>query len=271
VSTPRPARSEGFDAQACVIGAGAAGLAAGHALARRGVTFDWFEKGSMVGGLWRIDNDNGAVAAYKTLHLNSSRTRTQYPSFPMPAEWPDYPSHELMALYFESFAEHFDLKRRITFRAEVTSVEPLPGPGHPGAHGWAVTTTATGRRTYQHVLVANGHHSVPNLPTFPGHFSGKTFHAHDYSDPSVFIDRDVVVVGVGNSGMGPGLRCGEAGPPGVPGDPAWRPRPAQVRLRPADRHHQQRDDGVRAVRRRAAGVRGDPSGQHRPAAGPRAA
>ena len=190
-----------FDATACVIGAGAAGLAAGHALAEREVDFDWFEKGSMVGGLWRIDNDNGAVAAYTTLHLNSSRTRTQYPSFPMPEDWPDYPSHELMAQYFESFAAHFDLARRITFHAEVTSVEPLPGPGDPGAHGWAVTTTATGRRTYQHVLVANGHHSIPKLPTFPGEFSGETFHAHDYTDPSVFIGRDVVVVGVGNSGM----------------------------------------------------------------------
>jgi hypothetical protein len=191
----------GFDATACVIGAGAAGLAVGHALAERGIDFDWFEKGSMVGGLWRIDNDNGATAAYKTLHLNSSRTRTQYPSYPMPEDWPDYPSHTLMARYFESFAGHFGLTDRITFRAEVAAVEPLPGPGHPGAHGWAVTTTATGRRTYRHVLVANGHHSVPNVATFPGEFTGETFHAHDYCDPGVFTDRDVVVVGVGNSGM----------------------------------------------------------------------
>ncbi len=55
-----------FHAEVCVIGAGAAGLAAGRALAERGVAFDWFEKGSMVGGLWRIDNDNGSVAAYRT-------------------------------------------------------------------------------------------------------------------------------------------------------------------------------------------------------------
>jgi dimethylaniline monooxygenase (N-oxide forming) len=201
VPGPRHGPNRGFDATACVIGAGAAGLAAGHALARRGIAFDWFEKGSMVGGLWRIDNDNGGSAAYSTLHLNSSRTRTQYPSYPMPAEWPDYPSHTLMAQYFQAFAEDNDLLRRITFRAEVTSVVPLPGPGHPGAHGWAVTTSATGRRTYQHVLVANGHHSVPRLPELPGSFTGRTFHAHDYRDPDVFRDRDVVVVGVGNSGM----------------------------------------------------------------------
>ena len=32
---------------------------AAKALVDRGIDFDWFEKGSMVGGLWRIDNDNG--------------------------------------------------------------------------------------------------------------------------------------------------------------------------------------------------------------------
>ena len=190
-----------FDADACLIGAGAAGLAAGAALAERGIAFDWFEKGSMVGGLWRIDNDNGAVAAYSTLHLNSSKERSQYPSDPMPEDWPDYPSHERMAEYFEAFVDRHDLRRRITFRAEVTAVEPLPGPGLPGAHGWAVTTTSTGTRRYRSVLVANGHHSVPRVPTFPGEFAGETFHAHDYRDPTVFIGKDVVVVGVGNSGM----------------------------------------------------------------------
>ena len=192
--------SPSYDADVCVIGAGAAGLAAGKAMVDRGLTLDWFEKGSMVGGLWRIDNDNGSVAAYRTLHLNSSRPRTQYPSFPMPEEWPDYPSHERVAEYFQRFAKEHDLLRRITFRTPATEVRPLPGPGAPGSDGWSVTTTA-GTRRYRHVLVANGHHSTPRTPTFPGEFTGECFHSHDYRDPAVFADKDVVVVGVGNSGM----------------------------------------------------------------------
>ena len=155
----------------------------------------------MVGGLWRIDNDNGGVAAYKTLHLNSSRFTSQFPSDPMPDDWPDYPSHELMAQYFQEFAEQHGLLERITFHAEVTSVEPLPGPGKPGEHGWAVTTSATGTRTYGAVLVANGHHGTPHMVQFAGEFTGESFHSHDYVEPSVFTDKDVVVVGVGNSGM----------------------------------------------------------------------
>lgn len=197
--TGRAAHDE-FDAEVCLIGAGAAGLAAGKALADRGIAFDWFEKGSMVGGLWRIDNDNGSVAAYRTLHLNSSRPLTQYPSYPMPADWPDYPPHELVARYFQDFAEDNHLIERITFRTEVTGVEPLAGGGAPGGHGWAVTAGGQ-RRTYRAVMVANGHHGAPRIPDFPGVFTGETLHSHDYRDPVIFTDKDVVVVGVGNSGM----------------------------------------------------------------------
>ena len=75
--TPRPkaGRSRPADStpRACVIGAGPSGVAAAKALVDRGISFDWFEKGSMVCGLWRIDNDNGGAAAYETLCLNSSR------------------------------------------------------------------------------------------------------------------------------------------------------------------------------------------------------
>lgn len=197
---PTQAADGQFDAEVCLIGAGAAGLAAGKALADREIEFDWFEKGSMVGGLWRIDNDNDGAAAYRTLHLNSSRPLTQYPSYPMPQDWPDYPGHEQIATYFQSFAEDNDLLSRISFRTPVTNVEPLPCDGLPGSAGWAVTAGGE-QRTYRSVMVANGHHGSPNIPDFPGEFSGQAFHAHEYRDPSVFADKDVVVVGVGNSGM----------------------------------------------------------------------
>jgi len=189
-----------FAAEACVIGAGPSGLAAAKALVDRGISFDWFEKGSMVGGLWRIDNDNGGAAAYETLHLNSSRPLTQYPSYPMPSDWPDYPSHELMARYFQDFAEHFGLNGRVQFNTPVTHVEPIAGAGAPGSAGWTVTTRL-GARSYRCVLVANGHHSVPKIPDFPGEFTGSCFHSHEYLEPEVFANRDVLVVGVGNSGM----------------------------------------------------------------------
>jgi cation diffusion facilitator CzcD-associated flavoprotein CzcO len=195
---PPPRSSTGTrrdGATACIIGAGAAGLAAAKALADRGVAYHQFERGSMVGGLWQIDNDNGAAPAYESLHLNSSRPNTQYPSYPMPDDWPDYPSHRLMAQYFESFAEHFGLRERITFGTSVQRVVPDP------RGGWDVTTSDGCTAYYEHVLVANGHHGVPSIPQLPGRFAGRAFHAHEYRSPEVFAGQRVLVLGVGNSGM----------------------------------------------------------------------
>jgi len=200
VSTPT-FHEHHLDVDAVVIGAGSAGLAAAKALSERGVTYRHLEKGSMVGGLWRIDNDNGGAAAYETLHLNSSRTRTGFPSFPMPEDWPDYPSHDLVAGYLQDLADRFGLTERITFGAEVVAVEPLEGHGPPGANGWRVTTASGEAMTTRAVLVANGHHGVPKVPELPGTFTGTAFHSHDYREPTVFDGKRVLVIGVGNSGM----------------------------------------------------------------------
>ena len=200
---PRSRRSgkPAVDVDAVVIGAGPAGLASARSLRRRGLEYRQFEKGSMVGGLWQIDNDNGAAAAYRTLHLNTSRHRTQFRSDPMPEHWPDYPSHELMARYFEDVADRHGLTQQITFNSEVTAVEPRPCDGAPGRAGWRVTAAGGEQVTTGAVLVANGHHAVPKVAVLPGSFDGERFHSHAYRDPEVFAGKRVLVIGVGNSGM----------------------------------------------------------------------
>ena len=175
----------------CVIGAGSSGIAAAQVLHGRGIPFDCFEKGSHVGGNWRYGNDNGASAAYKSLHINTSRTQMQYATYPMPDHLPDYPSHWQIAAYFDDYVDHFGLRERITFNTEVTSVVPSGGE-------WDVTAGGTTTR-YRAVLVANGHHWDPRWPSFPGDFDGEVMHAHDYREPSIFEGKRVLVLGIGNS------------------------------------------------------------------------
>ena len=53
--------------------------------------------------------------------------------------------------------------------------------------------------------MANGHHWDPRWPEpmFPGHdsFTGEQIHAHSYVDNDIFADKDVVILGMGNSAM----------------------------------------------------------------------
>jgi hypothetical protein len=183
----------------CVIGAGSSGIAAVKALHANGFTFDCFEASDRVGGNWVFKNRNGMSAAYRSLHINTSRERMEFSDFPMPASYPDFPHHTHIAAYFDAYVDHFGVRDRITFETRVERAE-LRADG-----GWDVTTDRHGTRTYDALLVANGHHWDPRWPepAFPGSdtFAGEQIHSHDYKDESQLVGKDVVVVGMGNSAM----------------------------------------------------------------------
>jgi dimethylaniline monooxygenase (N-oxide forming) len=181
----------------CIIGAGASGIVAAKVLHQRGIPYDCFEIGSYVGGMWRYDNDNGHSPAYKSLHINSSKQRSAFADFPFPADYPDYPHHTQMTTYFENYVDHFGFRDTITFNTCVQHVEPL------AAGGYDVTLQTGETRHYRAVIVCNGHHWNPRLPEppFPGTFTGKTIHSSAYDDPYEFRNENVVVVGIGNSGV----------------------------------------------------------------------
>jgi dimethylaniline monooxygenase (N-oxide forming) len=203
--------SGSHDAQVCIIGAGSSGITMAQVLDARGVAFDCFEAGSGVGGNWRFGNDNEMSSAYESLHINTSRQMMEYAAFPMPESLPDYPDHRQIARYFDDFVEHFGLRDKITFRTEVTRVEPLPTSVElleTGAPRWEVTLRSRDGgepeiRSYREVVVANGHHWDPRWPepSFPGAdtFPGEQLHAHYYRTPDPLAGKRVLVLGIGNS------------------------------------------------------------------------
>jgi dimethylaniline monooxygenase (N-oxide forming) len=182
---------------ACVIGAGSSGIAATKALHERGIPFDCFEKSDRLGGNWVFGNLNGMSSAYRSLHINTSRERMEYSDYPMPDSYPDFPHHTDIARYFEDYVDHFGFREKITFETGVEHAER-------GADGvWTITLDTGETRHYDFLLVANGHHWDPRWPEppFPGQFDGKQIHSHHYIENSDFCDKDVLVVGIGNSAM----------------------------------------------------------------------
>src|SRR5215207_1809228 len=81
------------------------------------------------------------------------------------------------------------------------------GAGCSGIASVKALTDGGAARTYDALIVANGHHWDPRWPEppFPGHerFAGTQLHSHDYTgdDPGFFRDKSVVVLGMGNSAM----------------------------------------------------------------------
>jgi thioredoxin reductase len=183
----------------CLVGAGSSGIAVAKALHQHSIPFDCIEASDRVGGNWVFGNRNGMSAAYRDLHINTSRDRMAYSDFPMPADYPDYPHHSQIAAYFDTYVDHFGFRDRILFNTRVETVSR-------GADGVYTVTTDDGEtREYDVVLIANGHHWDARWPepAFPGAdtFAGQQLHAHEYVDSSIFEGKNVVVLGMGNSAM----------------------------------------------------------------------
>src|SRR3954470_11466852 len=130
-----------------VIGAGSSGIAATKTFAERGFEVECYEASDRVGGNWVFGNSNGMSASYSTLHINTSRERMEFPDFPMPKSYPDFPHHTHIAEYFDSYVDHFGVRERITFE---TGVERA-APASDGT--WEVTIDSGETRRYDALVV----------------------------------------------------------------------------------------------------------------------
>jgi cation diffusion facilitator CzcD-associated flavoprotein CzcO len=88
----------------CVVGAGPSGIAAAKNCILFGLNVVVFEKGDKVGGNWVFNVKTGHSSVYENTHIISSKVWSEYEDFPMPDEYPDYPSHRQLQAYFESYA-----------------------------------------------------------------------------------------------------------------------------------------------------------------------
>ncbi len=175
----------------CVIGAGTSGLAVVKNFAERGIAVDCYERADNLGGNWNFGKPGSSVC--RSTHLISSKALTAYVDFPMPKEYPEYPSHELVLRYLESYADRFDLRRHIQFSTAAKRIERA-------ASGWLVTLTDGRELAYRGIVIANGHNWDPRWPDFAGTFKGVVLHSSEYKTPDVLDGKRVLVVGAGNSG-----------------------------------------------------------------------
>ncbi len=169
-----------------VIGAGPGGLAAAAALKARGVDVVVLERSDAVGSSWR--------GHYDRLHLHTTRRWSGLPGLPIPREYGRWVARDDVVRYLELYAAHHRLDVRTG--VAVARVEPDEGGG------WRVRTDDDQVIEGRAVVVATGYNHTPVPPAWPGveQFGGQVLHASTYRNAEPFAGRDVLVVGVGNTG-----------------------------------------------------------------------
>ena len=189
-----------------VIGAGASGITALKCCLDEDLIPTCFERSDRVGGLWSYREDrDGQGCVFKSTIINTSKEMMCYSDYPIPKEYPNYMHNSYIEKYFRSYVDNFDLMRHIKFRTEVENLRPAADYDTTGR--WQITSKNrdSGERItefFDAVMICIGHHTTPNTPDFQGleEFQGKVLHTHDYKTPYQLIDKQVVVIGIGNSG-----------------------------------------------------------------------
>ncbi|MBX9246500.1 NAD(P)/FAD-dependent oxidoreductase [Actinotalea ferrariae] len=172
-------------AEVLVVGAGPGGLAVAAALGRRGVPTTVLERADAVGASWRRH--------YDRLHLHTTRRMSGLPGLPIPRDAGRWVSRDDVVRYLERYAAHHRLDVRTG--VDVRRVER-------DGDGWALACADGTRLTAPVVVVATGYSHTPHVPAWPGleTWTGTLLHARDYRNARPYRGRDVLVVGVGNTG-----------------------------------------------------------------------
>lgn len=168
-----------------VIGAGPAGLAVAGRLTVRGRPFVLLEKADRVADAWHRH--------YDRLHLHTVRETSHLPHRPFPPGTPRYVPRLQLVAYLERYAREMGIDPRLG--TEVVAVERRDG-------GWATRTRDGEAWLSRHVVVATGFNRVPRVPSWPGMeaYRGTVEHSSAYRSGAPHRDRDVLVVGMGNTG-----------------------------------------------------------------------
>ncbi|MDN5932077.1 MAG: NAD(P)/FAD-dependent oxidoreductase, partial [Pseudonocardia sp.] len=214
-----------------IVGAGPSGLAqlrAFQSAKSRGEEIPeivCFEKQADWGGLWNytwrtgIDKYGEPVhgSMYRYLWSNGPKEGLEFADYSFEEHFgrqiASYPPRVVLWEYIKGRVEkagvrdliRFDtLVRRVTWDEETALFTVV-------SLDLKADTETT--ETFDHVIVASGHFSVPNAPEFPGFdtFNGRILHAHDFRDAREFIDKDLLIIGTSYSAEDIGSQCWKYG------------------------------------------------------------
>ncbi|PSR74330.1 hypothetical protein PHLCEN_2v9947 [Hermanssonia centrifuga] len=212
-----------------IVGAGSGGLAVLKTLldlpeeVRSSWEFALYEQHRDVGGLWLPDPNPPHPPAlpetplYPRLRTNTPHPTMTYPGFTFRPGTPLFPTHNYVQQYHADFAEHFNLSSYIHLNHTVLAT----GWRGNNTHGeWVVDVeydlgTKVYRRSFDHLIVANGHNHYPRIPHWPGEEdwlasspTREILHSIFYRNPERYTNQTVIVVGGGASGRDAALQIG---------------------------------------------------------------
>ncbi|GIX93648.1 flavin-containing monooxygenase 5 [Caerostris darwini] len=192
-----------------VIGGGFCGIGALVQLQEEGgFELVCFEKTDKPGGTWcyREESMEAVASIMPATIINHSKEMGALSDFPPPKEFNVYMKHYELYRYITEYAKSKDIFKYIQYNSEVLEVRRANDYKDTGR--WIVTVKSTisnevSTDVYDGVLLCVGHINRPKMPHYPGQdlFKGDISHTHTLKGVEKYKDKNVVVVGMGCSGL----------------------------------------------------------------------
>lgn len=198
-----------------VIGAGPSGLAQLHAFERareEGAEIPelvCFEKQRDWGGLWNytwrtgLDDFGDPVhgSMYRFLWSNGPKECLEFADYTFEEHFskpiPSFPPREVLYDYITGRAKKSNVKRFIAFGTAVRWVVYDEARDKFEVTAEALGDGRTRTEEFDYVIVATGHFSIPNMPSYEGFdtFPGRILHSHDFRDSREFTGKNLLILG----------------------------------------------------------------------------
>ena len=184
-----------------------------------------YERQSNWGGLWNYTWRTGTGAygepvhssMYRYLWSNGPKECLEFADYSFEEHFgkpiPSFPPREVLADYIRTRAEKTGLREHVRFNTEVRRIGWDPSSKQFFVAADSLVDGTSSLEQFDHVVVATGHFSVPNVPEFDGvnQFPGRVLHAHDFRDAAEFAGQDILIVGASYSAEDIGLQCHKYG------------------------------------------------------------
>ncbi|WWD19371.1 hypothetical protein CI109_103831 [Kwoniella shandongensis] len=198
-----------------VIGGGPAGLVSLKYVVEYGERWNEGEEPVLV----EMESEIGGTfrwRGYENAELVSSKQLTCFSDFRYPLYAPDHPSLPNYVQYLNSYIKHFALNPYIHTSTKLVSLSQVPSPIDDYKHlavlqpvnvekepvGEPITILA------RRVIITTGLHVTPNIPLIPGLNTKPSppnapewIHSSDYKSRDQVRDKEVLVLGCGETGM----------------------------------------------------------------------
>ena len=214
-----------------IIGAGPCGLAQLQAFARAKESgaeipeIVCYERQSDWGGLWNFTWRTGTdehgepvhSSMYRYLWSNGPKECLEFADYTFDEHFkqpiPSFPPRAVLEDYIVGRAKASGVRQWIRFDTPVRRVTYDDASGKFSVTAEDLKAEKQSTETFDYVVVATGHFSVPNIPYFEGveTFPGRVLHSHDFREAREFAGEDLLVVGSSYSAEDIGLQCHKYG------------------------------------------------------------